>query len=305
MPYHLTGLIAAPPTPMAADGGVDLDTIERQAELLAHNGLKGAFVCGTTGEGLSMSVEERMRVAERWRSVSGGRLVVIAHVGHTSIVDARALAAHAAEIGADAIAVLPPIYHKPRTIDALVDWCERVASAAPSLPMFYYHIPVLTGVHLVMCDFLPAAAERVATLAGVKFTDEDLMDFGRCVSLMDGRFSMLFGRDEILLSALALGARGAVGTTYNFAAPLYLRIMRAFEAGDLPAARAGQARAMAMVAVFRQFGGLSAAKAIMKLIGLDCGPVRPPLKPFDEAALPKLRRRLEEIGFFDDCCRMP
>ncbi|MGD2175452.1 MAG: dihydrodipicolinate synthase family protein, partial [Candidatus Brocadiaceae bacterium] len=117
----------------------------------------------------------------------------------------------------------------------------------------------------------------------------------------DGRYDMLFGREEILLSALALGARGAVGTTFNLAAPLYLRIMEAFAEGELARARADQHRAEQFVGVLRRFGGIAAAKAAMGMIGLDCGPVRPPLRPPDEEALSACRSQLEAVGFFDYC----
>jgi N-acetylneuraminate lyase len=129
------------------------------------------------------------------------------------------------------------------------------------------------------------------------------MDYGRCLVLERGRFDMLFGRDEILLSALALGARGAIGTTYNFAAPLYRRIMGAYEAGDMAEAQREQSRAREMVAIFYKAGGLAAVKPIMKMIGLDCGPPRLPLHRFDAAEYEKLRADLDKIGFFDHCCR--
>jgi len=154
-------------------------------------------------------------------------------------------------------------------------------------------------VHLPMADFLPAAGKRIPTLAGVKFTHDDLMDFARCCRLEGGRFEMLFGVDQILLAGLAMGACGGIGTTYNLAGPLYNRIVRAYRAGDLAAARDDQARAIEMIAAMTRFGGLPAAKAMMKMIGIDCGPVRPPLRNLPDRERAELQRRLEEIGFFE------
>jgi N-acetylneuraminate lyase len=305
MPKHLEGLVAAPFTPMAADGGVALDVIDRYAELLARNGAIGAFVCGSTGEGLSLSVDERMAVARRWRQAAPADLRVIVHVGHTALPDARALADHARRIGAYAVAAVPPIYYRPASVADLAAYLAEVSAAAPELPFYYYHIPALTGVWFAASEVLSAGAESVPSLAGAKFTHEDLAEYARCVALMEGRFDVLYGRDEMLLGALSLGARGAVGTTYNFAAPLYLRMIRAFRAGDLDAARRDQHRAVALVEVFRRFGGIPAGKAIMKLIGLDCGPVRSPLRSLGEGQLAGLRRELEAAGFFEDCCRLP
>src|SRR5207237_7790705 len=137
------------------------------------------------------------------------------------------------------------------------------------------------------------------TLAGVKFTHENLMDFGRSGEVGGGKYTMLFGRDEILLSGLALGARGAVGSTYNFAAPLYLRIIDAFNRGDLENARRDQSRAMEFINVLDRHGGLAAGKAVMKLIGIDCGPVRLPLRSLSANDEHSLHAQLEQIGFFE------
>jgi N-acetylneuraminate lyase len=115
---------------------------------------------------------------------------------------------------------------------------------------------------------------------------------------------MLFGRDEILLSALALGARGAIGTTYNFAAPLYRRVMDAYEARDMATAQADQSRAREMVALLYRSGGLAAVKPIMKMIGLDCGPPRLPLHRLGRSESARLRAGLEGLGFFEYCCRV-
>lgn len=303
MEQEFIGLIAPPFTPMAADAGVNLDLVQRQFEFLSANGVRGAFICGSTGEGVSLSIAERQAVAERWRDVAPEGFLLIVHAACLSLPEARTLAAHAQQIGADAIAATAPCYFKPAGVDDLAGFCAEIAAAAPQLPFYYYHIPALTGVYLPMVDFLTAAAGRVPTLAGVKFTYEDLMDFGRCVRLADGRFKMLFGRDEILLAGLALGARGAVGTAFNFAAPLYRRIVCAYRAGQLAAAREDQARAMEMVAAMREFGGIPAAKAMMKMAGVDCGPVRPPLRNLTGEQFAALRRRLEDMGFFEYCAK--
>jgi len=302
MTHHLTGLIAAPFTALRPDGSLNLDLIDRQVENLLQNNVTGAFVCGTTGEGVSLSTEERMQVAERWAQASRGRLTLIIHAGHNSLPDARALAAHAQRIGAQAVAITAPTFFKPAAVEDLLAFSAAVAAAAPTLPFYYYQIPSFTGVALPVYDFLVAGVGRIPNLAGAKFTYENLMDYGRC--LRDGRFDMLFGRDEMLLAALALGCRGAVGTTYNLAAPLYHRIWKAFEAGDLASAQADQARAVEFIATFTRHGGLPAAKAMMKMIGLDCGPVRLPQRNLTARQCDQLKAELEQIGFFEYCSKV-
>jgi N-acetylneuraminate lyase len=301
MQLNISGLIAAPFTALREDGELNLDQIARQADGLIRNRVVGAFVCGTTGEGASLSTAERMLVAERWVAASRGELRIIVHVGHNSLPECRALAAHAQRVGAEAIAITAPSFFKPATVDDLAAFAEQVAAAAPDLPFYYYQIPSFTGVSLPVHDFLTTARDRIPNLAGAKFTYENLQDFGRC--LADGGFEMLFGRDEMLLAALALGAKGAVGTTYNLAAPLFYRIIEAYQRRDMAGAQADQARAMEFIALFARSGGLPAAKAMMKMIGIDCGPVRLPQRSLSSQAQERLKADLDRIGFFEYCSR--
>ncbi len=297
----LTGLIAAPYVALNADASLNLNAVESQVHSLVASGVSGAFICGTTGEGVSLTTAERMAVATRWCEIAGPELRVIVNVGHTALGECQALAAHAQKIGAFGVSNFAPFFFKPGNTNDLVDFCAGVASAAPALPYYYYQIPSMTGVSLPTADFLRAAQNKIPNLAGVKFTFENLMDFAESTRLEDGRFDIVFGRDEMLVAGLAVGARGAIGSTYNFAAPVYNRILKAFSEGDLLAAQAEQARANAMISVFIRFGGLSAGKSIMRLIGLDCGPVRLPLRSLSEAKENELCTELEKIGFFDFC----
>ena len=305
MQNRFRGLIAAPFTPFKADRSINLDVIPAYARFLRENGVSASFVCGTTGEGLSMTLEERMAVAEKWTQSIDARLPVIVHVGHTCLEDARKLTAHAAKIGAAAVSALAPCFFKPRNVDELVDWCEAVASAAPNLPFYYYNIPSMTGVTLPVAEFLAKAAARIPTLVGVKYTHEDFPDYNACVKAAGGRFDILFGRDELLLEGWKAGALGAVGSTYNYAAPIYLRLLDAHKQGDEAKARALQDAAIRMIAICNGTGvtHLAASKALMAMLGVDCGPVRLPLIQPSVAQLATLRAKLTEIGFFDFACR--
>ena len=297
MNSRITGLIAAPFTALHADGSLNLSLVERQAQSLVENGVNGAFICGTTGEGLSLSAAERLQVAERWMQVAPPQFHVIIHVGHQSVAESCALAAHAEKIKARAFATLGPTFFPVSTVEQLVEYCAWIATAAPSLPFYFYHIPALTGVDLPMHEFLRLGSRRISNLAGIKFTHENLMDFSRCLEFEEGRFNILFGRDEILLCALALGATGAVGSTYNYMAAVYQQLIEAFQAGDLKSARRLQSQAIRIIALMSQRGGLPAGKAMMKMIGLDCGPVRPPLTSLSAETLDRFRRELQEAGF--------
>ena len=278
-PFHLRGLIAAPHTPFTAGGDLNPAAIAAQCELLVESGVHGAFVCGTTGEGSSLSVAERKVVVEGWVRAANGRLAVVVHVGHNSLPEAVGLAAHAVAVGADAISTVAPGYFKPASVDALVAYCRPIAAAAPALPFYYYDIPSFTGVALSAAEFLERAASAIPSLAGVKYSNADLATLQECLAARDGRFDVVFGTDEWLLAALALGVAGAVGSTYNFAAPLYRRMISAFEDGDWETARREQRTSVALVRALAKFGFLPASKAMMGMLGVNCGPVRLPLTP--------------------------
>jgi N-acetylneuraminate lyase len=297
-PLH--GLVAAVHTPFHSGGSLNLAVVRRQAEGLRGSGVGIAFVGGTTGEGLSLSVGERRELAEAWLEEGrGAGLDVVVHVGANALEDARTLAAHAAERGALAIASVSPSYFKPDDVDALAGWCAAVAAAAPSLPFYFYDIPALTGVRLPMPDFLERAPARIPTLAGLKFTSPDLLSYQLCLHAGGGAFDVPYGVDEWHLAALALGARGAVGSTYNFAAPVYHRLRRAFEAGDLETARAEQLFSARLVRLLSAFGFMAAARAVMAMTGVDVGPPRAPHAPLPPARRAELRAALEDLGFFD------
>jgi len=303
MPEHLRGLVAPPFTPMHDDGSVDLERIEAHAELLMANPVDGVFVCGSTGESMSLSVSERMEVLARWKHVVGGAVPLIAHVGHTCLGDARALAEHACRVGADRIAVMGPCFFKPARVEELVEFCARIADAAPDLPFYYYHIPVRTGVSADMVAFLQRGRERIPSLAGIKFSEPDLTTLSRCVALDGGRYNMLFGCENILLAGLAFGAHGSIGTLFNYAAPLFRKLIDAFEAGDMPEAQACQRQVTALMSVFGPGDHLGTHKAVMELVGVDCGPPRLPVRALSRQECDALRNRLEGVTFFDYCCR--
>src|SRR5204863_5946098 len=136
------------------------------------------FIGGTTGECSSLSLDERRALAQQWAEVARGTpMRVIVHVGSNSLADARDLAAQAQQLGALAIAAVAPTYFKPRSLDALIACAADIAAAAPETPFYYYDIPPLTGVNLSMPDFLALAPARIPTLAGIKFSNSDLMAF--------------------------------------------------------------------------------------------------------------------------------
>ena len=289
----LTGLVAATFTPMNGDGAIDLQRIPAVCDFVLGQGVDGLFVCGSTGESPSLTLDERMLVAQTYVEAAAKRVPVVVHVGHNSLSDARTLAAHAQQLGADAIAVVPPSYFPLTSVDVLVECLQQIAKGAPEVPLFYYHIPPITGVDLSMVELLERA-EALPTLAGIKFSAPQFEELAACVEYGSRRYNILFGCDELLLSGLMAGVDGAVGSTYNFMAPHYRRVIDAFEAGRVDDATQHQAVATGIVEEILRHGGHDAIKAAMGILGIDCGPPRLPWKPLSDEVLTALEQGLAD-----------
>ncbi len=297
MEYRLKGLIAATYTPMHEDGSLALEQVPAMVERLERAGVAGLYICGSTGEGMSLSGDERRAVAEAYVRTVAGRLPTIVQVGHNSSIEARDLAAHAQQIGADAISAAAPSYFKANSVEVLADCMAQIAAGAPQLPFYYYHIPAFTGLTLDMAAFLPLAAKRIPNLAGMKYTAPTVFEFQACLELEGGRFDCVWGCDEMLLSALAIGAQAAIGSTYNIAAPLYKRIMGAFARGDLAEARRLQLLSVQLIRAINRYPFHPAIKQVLTMQGIPCGPCRLPLPPIDAVQVESLRRDLDVLDF--------
>ncbi len=185
----------------------------------------------------------------------------------------------------------------------LAQSCMEVASAVPDMPFYYYHIPVLTGVGFPMFDLLKAIDGRIPNFAGIKYTHEDFMDFLSCIHFQNGKYDMLWGRDENMLPALSLGAKASVGSTFNYAAPLYYNLIDAFNTGDLTKAQLLQQKSIDMIRLLGKYGGIATGKAYMKLINLDCGEFRLPVKNMNSAEFELFKKDAEQLGFNNFCSK--
>jgi len=130
-----------------------------------------------------------------------------------------------------------------------------------------------------MEQFLMMAADKIPNLSGMKFNSSDMYEFQRCLRVNNGQFDIPFGVDEFLPAGLACGAIGAVGSTYNYAAPLYLRLIDSFNQGNHQDVAACMDKVIAIIRVLVQYGGVAAGKLAIQLHGIDVGDPRRPLRP--------------------------
>ena len=278
----IKGLIDAPFTPFYENGDVNLEPIEAYAKMLQKNGLKGVFINGSSGEGYMLSTEERMQLAERWVEVVPEDFKVIVHVGSCCLRESRRLAEHAQKLGVWGIGSMAPPFPKIGRIEELVKYCEEIASAAPELPFYYYHIP---------------------NFAGIKYTFESLYEYNQCRLYKDGKFDMLHGQDETILPSLAMGgAQGGIGGTTNYNGRCLTGILDAWKAGDIEKARELQNFAQEVINVICHYrGNIVGGKRIMKLIGFDLGKNRTPFNNMTDEEEANMKKELEAIDFFNKC----
>ncbi len=273
----LTGLLAAPFTPFKENGSIDWDKIPKLADALVADGVTGAYVCGTTGEGISCTLAERKALLEAWSNAASGRLILIAHTGASALGEVEQLNRWAVELGYDAISAIPTTFFRPANEESLVEYCRLVAFSAPEVPFYYYHT-MNARLELSPSRFLELASDRIPTLGGIKFNHHNLYEFQLCKEFAQNRYDIVFGVDEFFAGALALGATAFIGSTYNYSASLYWKIWESFRNADWSAVHAGMCKVCKGVKLLNQYGGLPAGKAMMGIKGLDCGPARAPLR---------------------------
>lgn len=301
----IKGLIDAPFTPFYENGEVNYEPIPVYARMLEKNGLKGVFINGSSGEGYMLTEEERKQLAEAWIKAAPENFKVIVHVGSCCVKSSKKLAEHAAKAGAWGIGAMAPPFPKIGRIEELVEYIASIASGAPELPFYYYHIPAFNGAYLPMVKLLEAVEGRVPNFAGIKYTFESLYEYNQCRLYKDGKFDMLHGQDETILPCLAMGgAQGGIGGTTNYNGRELTAIIDAWERGDIEAARQHQNFSQEVINVICRYrGNIVGGKRIMKLIGLDLGKNRVPFQNMTDEEEARMKAELESIDFFNRCNR--
>ncbi|HST26625.1 MAG TPA: dihydrodipicolinate synthase family protein [Gaiellaceae bacterium] len=264
----ISGALAAAATPLR-DGG---DTVDEEGfgplvDFLVTGGLDGLLALGTTGEGILFSVPERKRVTECFLEASAGRLQVAAHCGAQTTADTVVLAAHAAEAGADAVAVIAPPYF---ALDdqALLAHFTAAASACAPTPFYVYEFERTSGyaVPRAVIDELRAAAPN---LAGMKVSDAPWERFQPY--LIEG-LDIFVGPESLIHAGLAGGAIGAVSALATAFPELVRDAVRT--RSEAATARVGELRA-----AIDNFPRHAALKHVLRARGVAVsGDVRPPLR---------------------------
>jgi N-acetylneuraminate lyase len=286
----LTGLYAALPTAFDAAFAYDGPAQAALARHAAGLGLEGVFVGGSTAEVHGLTLDERVEALGDVSEALGPGTRRIAHVAAMRMADVLALTRAAGELGYDAVASTPPFY-LPFTAADRRGYFEDLV-AASRLPVFLYHIPSLTGLALSHAELLDLLA--LDGIVGMKLSSDDIGLVQKAKTRLPEKL-VLFGSDNLLLPALAAGADGGVGSTYNLFGRRIVGLRDAVAAGDLPRARTLQAEVNAGIEALVEAGVFPALKAGLAAAGVPCGACRPPARPLGGAAASRLQERLGHL----------
>ena len=271
------GIFTALLTPFNEAGEVNEGELIKLIKFNLDLGVRGFYVCGSTGESFLLSKEERMKIMEIVKREAEGS-TLIAHIGSLDERDACEMARHAKALGYDAISSVAPFYFKFSPAE-IKGYYERLADAG-ELPMLVYHIPALSGVSLSQDSM--SAFLRDPRFLGIKYTSNDFFTLERLKAEYPDKL-FFNGYDEMLLSGLAMGADGAIGSTYNFMADKFVKIYSLFSEGKLDEARKIQNEANKIITILCKIGVMQAEKEILCQLGFDFGCCRHPFLPVSDA----------------------
>ena len=287
-PEYLKGIMPALMTGFTDDGmSISTDRIRALVSHLMKQGVHGLYVGGSSGEMLLCSVEERKQLLETVLEETQKKMTVIAHVGCTGTRETLELARHAEQAGADALSSVTPLYFAYSFSD-VKNYYQAIAEET-SLPVIIYNIPARTGMSLNYEQLHELL--MIPNIAGMKFTSSDFFQLER---LRADHPDHIFynGSDEMLLSGLAAGADGGIGTTYNFQADRMLNIYRLYGEGKMKEALECQSQANRMIDAVLKFGVLPACKELLTIGGLAYGTCRAPFSPLNSEE----KQQLQEVA---------
>lgn len=285
-------------TPFTKDGKIIIDTVKALIDYHIENGLDAFYIGGSTGEGMIMTPDQRMELAEAVTGYVNGRVPVIIHVGCADTATAVNLAEHAKKCGADGVSSVPPYYYR-MSRSYIKEYYKAVAAAA-DLPLLVYNIPMLTGVS-IGADFMFEIME-IENIIGLKFTDTNLEEFRKIKDYQGGRIKAYIGFDQMLLCALFMGGNGGIGTWYNLMPKAFSGVYDHYVAGRYEEARGLQWKIDHYIAIMKRYACpaiQAVVKPILREMGFDAGTVLPPLQPLSSLNERSLIDELRGEGFFE------
>ncbi|KAL4702759.1 hypothetical protein ACJJTC_002299 [Scirpophaga incertulas] len=296
--FTYRGLMTPVFTPINDDQSVNYKVIPAYAKFLVDAGIKGVLVGGTSGEGMSLCVADRMKLVDEWLKVSKTTgLHVMVQVAGAPLPDVLRLAQYCQKAGAHSLLMLPELYFKPQNVDELVNNVALVAAAAPNLPVLYYHYPAMTKVEIKMPAFVAAATRSIPNFKGIKYTSNDLSEGAQVLrNLKDGQ-DMFLGADTLIAPAVLLGVKSSIATSINLFPKLALDIVAAVRNKDIALAAALQEKlSLAIEAITAEGAWVPVMKAGMEIVtGIKVGPPSLPQREISVEARARIAAKLKKL----------
>ncbi|XP_031769529.2 N-acetylneuraminate lyase-like [Galleria mellonella] len=290
----IKGVLAPVFTPVDDDGLLNTRVIPEYARFLNKHGIKGILVGGTTGEAVTLTLDERKDVLQTWiKEAQQFNIKVIAQVGGVPFPEVLAMTMYAEMTGANCIMTLPELFFKPKTCEQLVSYLELVAQAAPSLPLLYYHFPQMTGVDLNMKDLFDMATSKIPNFKGIKADFEVAKEFA---NLADDQ--RIFIANHHLLLPTVYGLDSSIATVTNIFPDVVQDLVKLMKAGDDLRSAALQRKLDELVSgITAQGDFVPTMKAAMQLVtGIKVGPPRLPQIPLSDTSVARIADHLKNCG---------
>ena len=294
-PFRPSGVNPALVTPFARDQSLDEEAFRNLIRhVLPH--VDGLVPCGTTGEFNYLTPEENRQLVQIAVEEAGGK-PVIAGTGAAGTKQAIELARNAQEAGANACLIVCPYFLHPSD-KGIFQHYYAIAKALPEMPIILYNIPQVVDAYLprrVVEDLAD-----IPNIVGLKDSSGNLTYTMEVLEYAGDRISVLIGHDEVVLNALAGGASGMILASAQVYPDIWQRVLHAMSIGDLEAARALQRQVQKLSRIFCRYGGGVAVKQALRMMGVDAGRPRSPLKAVGGALLhedrAEIQLELEKLG---------
>lgn len=288
----ISGSIVALVTPFKKSGKVDEDKLRMLINWHIKNKTDGILLCGTTGESATLSHEEQKKIISLGIEEARGRIPIIAGAGSNATHEAVDLVRYAESAGADAALVITPYYNKP-TQEGMYQHYRKISREVKKLPIIIYNVPGRTGKNI-----LPSTVARIykdcKNVIGIKEASASLKQITELMSLVDNKFVLLSGNDEVNLPVLSVGGRGVISVVANIMPRKTHQLVDSFLKGDVKKARKIQLYLFKLISALFIESNPTPAKTSLKLMGLIEGNLRLPLYKMSKENLQQLKKVLRE-----------
>lgn len=268
------GIIPALITPYDQEGNINELVTRQLIRHLLSKGVHGFYISGSTGEGFLQTIEERKNFMDIVLDEVSSEVPVIVQVGAMDTNTCIDLTKYADQKGADAVSAVAPFYYNHESKEVREHYLSIVKAA--DIPLIIYHFPSSTGVNSSTQFYKELSQEK--NIIGVKFTSRDVFEMQQVINSCEEDFLVFNGPDEICVAGLTMGAKGAIGSTYNIMPELFVTLYNEYKSGNIQKAVALQYKANALIKELLKYNFIAFEKEILRLQGFEVGLGRKPIQ---------------------------